>query len=116
VPWKSSLSTNVLIAAIVIGTIAFCMNSLLGMVMRIKKREHYSYGAMSGLLTIIWGFLFISGMALFSPQVERNTNQQVSVVTPTPTPAKTSPTPKPAVANVQKANQIDCTGPDGIVF
>lgn len=105
-PWQND-SELFLVISIVIGIIAFVLNSLLGIILRMKKIKHVQYGIRSYFISIIWGILFIGGMMLWSPgakNIPAHTSSQS--VTTSPTPSLIT-SPKPSIQPTAKPKTTD---------
>lgn len=98
-PWQNNYSQSTLFVSVIIGFFAFCLNSILGITMRLKKEGHFKYGFISYLLSILWVILFVGGMMIWSPGVKNVSSNTLagpmstlSAIIASPSP---SPTPKP---------------------
>lgn len=105
VPWKDPFSWQISLVVIGIGVITFVLNSLLGIILRICKKEHFKFGLISLPIALVWSVLFIGGMLAWSPATRKLEKQNaiiaaeaLNAVSPIPisTPSATVK-PKPKV-------------------
>ena len=102
---------------ILLGLAAF-MPLIVNIISSIKERRGQLYGLATLLTLSVFLFLLFyddpnKAKADLTPNQANNISQEI---TPTATPTVQNNTVQRQVAPVNTANQIDCTGPDGVVF